>query len=105
MHEPPLPGDPASLLPRTLKLTRSSQDRLYRGTVRGFAVGAFVLLFLIGLFLLLKSLPAIDKEGWGHFLTSTGWTTSGPPPSFGILSALYWTAVIAVIALVIGIPV
>ena len=88
-----------------MRVTRSSQDRLYRGTVRGFAIAAFVLLFLIGLFLLLKSLPAIDKEGWGRFLTSTGWTTSGPHPSFGILSALYWTVIIAFIALVIGVPV
>jgi phosphate transport system permease protein len=88
-----------------LLLSRSTQDRLYRGSVRGVAIAAFALLFLIGLFLLLKSLPAIDKEGWGTFLTTTGWTTGGPHPSFGILAVLYWTVVIAVIALIVGVPV
>jgi phosphate transport system permease protein len=91
--------------PRHILVSRSPQDRAYRGAVRGTALASFVLLFLIGLFLLLKSLPAIDKEGWWTFLTTTGWTTNGPHISFGIVAALYWTVVIAVIALVVGVPV
>jgi len=102
---PDLQPPPGDYGPRHLLLSRSTQDRLYRGSVRGVAIAAFVLLFLIGLFLLLKSLPAIDKEGWGTFLTTTGWTTGGPHPSFGILAVLYWTVVIAVIALIVGVPV
>jgi phosphate transport system permease protein len=86
-------------------VSRSRQDRVYRGSVRATALAAFVLLFLIGLFLLLKSLPAIDKEGWVRFLTTTGWTTTGPHISFGIDAALYWTVIIAVIALIVGVPV
>ena len=97
-----LPGEHG---PRRVLVRRSLQDRWYRGSVRATALASFVLLFLIGLFLLLKSLPAIDKEGWGTFLTTSGWTTSGPHISFGIVAALYWTVVIAVIALVVGVPV
>jgi phosphate transport system permease protein len=85
--------------------SRLRVDKIYRGTVRGFAYASFVILFLIGLFLLLKSLPAIDKEGWGTFLTSTGWSLSGVHPHFGIVSLLYWTVVIAVIALIVGVPI
>jgi len=69
------------------------------------AIAAFVLLFLIGLFLLIKSWPAISREGWGTFLTATSWTTSGAHPHFGILAVLYWTVVIALIALIVGVPV
>jgi phosphate transport system permease protein len=96
---------PTGAVPRHVVVSRSRQDRLYRGTVRATALAAFLLLFLIGAFLLIKSLPAIDKEGWGTFLTSTAWNPSGTHPTFGILAVLYWTIVIAVIALIIGVPV
>jgi phosphate transport system permease protein len=91
--------------PREIRVSRSKQDRVYRGSVRATAIAAFVILFLIGTFLLVKSLPAIDKEGWGTFLTTTAWNPSASPPTFGILAVLYWTVVIAVIALIVGVPV
>ncbi len=100
-----VPGGPRPLAPRQIRTSRSTQDRLYRGTVRGVAITAFLLLFLIGTFLLVKSAPAIDKEGWGTFLTTTAWNPSGSPPTFGIVAVLYWTIVIAVIALIVGVPV
>jgi phosphate transport system permease protein len=95
----------AESTPRKILVRRSRQDRIYRGSVRGTAIAAFVLLFLIGTFLFIKSLPAIDREGWGAFLTNTGWNPTGPHPSFGIVAVLYWTVVIAVIALIVGVPV
>lgn len=91
--------------PRTILVRRSAADRWYRGTMRGFAIAAFVILFLIGFFLFYQSLPGIDKEGWFQFLTQSGWQTSGPHPHFGIVAVLYWTVVIAVIALVVGVPI
>lgn len=92
-------------VPRPIRVLRSRQDRLYRASVRGVAITAFVLLFLIGTFLLLKSMPAIDHEGWGTFLTTTAWNPSGLHPTFGIVAVLYWTVVIAVIALLVGVPI
>jgi phosphate transport system permease protein len=91
--------------PRTILDRRSTADRWYRGTTRGFAIAAFVILFLIGFFLLYQALPAINREGWGQFLTQAGWQTSGPHPHFGIVAVLYWTVVIAVIALIVGVPI
>jgi phosphate transport system permease protein len=91
--------------PRLVQSSRLRVDKIYRGTVRSFAYTSFIILFLIGLFLLLKSLPAIDHEGWGTFLTSTDWSLSGAHPVFGIVALLYWTVVIAFIALVVGVPI
>jgi phosphate transport system permease protein len=99
------PGTPAPLEPRSVLVRRSRTDRIYRGSVTLTAVVAFVLLFLIGLFLLIQSLPAVDKEGWGTFLTSTEWHTGGAHPSFGIVAVLYWTVIIATIALIVGLPI
>jgi phosphate transport system permease protein len=61
-----------------------------------------VVLFLIGLLLLLQGLPAYHKMGLS-FLTVQVWDPSGG--RIGVASALYWTAVIALIALVIGAPI
>jgi phosphate transport system permease protein len=91
--------------PRPVLVRRSLADRWYRGTMRGFAIAAFVILFLIGFFLFYQSLPGVDKEGWVRFLTTTGWQTNGAHPHFGIVAVLYWTVVIAVIALVVGVPI
>jgi phosphate transport system permease protein len=86
-------------------MSRSLQDRWYRHSVRAIGLVSFALLFAIGFFLFWKSRHVIDAEGWRTFLTTTGWTTSGPHISFGIVAALYWTVVIAAIALIVGVPV
>jgi phosphate transport system permease protein len=91
--------------PRRLFARRSVRDRWYRASVTAVAVASFVLLFLIGFFLFWESRHAIDAEGWKTFLTTTSWRTSGRHISFGIVAALYWTVVIAVIALIVGVPV
>ena len=39
-----------------------------------------------------------------RFFTATAWEPQGTPPSFGIFAVLYWTVVIAVIALAIALP-
>jgi phosphate transport system permease protein len=101
------PAVPASEAPRprTVVARRLPQDRVYRGVASATAIGAFVLLFLIGVFLLVKSLPAFQHESLWTFLTTTGFITNGAHPRFGVASALYWTVIIALIAGVVGIPV
>jgi phosphate transport system permease protein len=95
---------PSLVKPITITTKRSPQDRIFRGIAKGAGFGTFVILFLIGLFLLLKSLPAFESQGIG-FLTNTGWQTTGEHPKFGVLSALSGSMVISVIALVVAIPV
>jgi phosphate transport system permease protein len=83
---------------------RSTEDRLFRGLTRVAGLGTFLVLFFIGLFLFLESLPAFRSQGLSFF-TNTGWQTTGAHPKFGVLSALTGSVLIALIALVVAIPV
>ena len=62
------------------------------------------LLVLIGLFLVLQSWPAFQLMGLRFFTTMT-WQPDGVQHQFGIAAIIYWTIVIAAIALVIAVPV
>ena len=90
--------------PRFLTARWTRQDRIYRLLVTSVAVGAFALLFAIGLFLFLKSLPTYKHESFWTFLTTTSFNTTGHQV-FGVAAALYWTVVIALIAVVVGVPI
>jgi phosphate transport system permease protein len=92
--------------PEKIKISSklSGEDRAFRAIAKGAGIGTFVILFLIGLFLLIESIPAFRSQGW-HFLTNTGWQVSGKHPKFGVLSALTGSILIAIIALVVAIPV
>ncbi len=63
-----------------------------------------MLLVLIGLFLVLQSVPAFNLQGLSFF-TTLAWQPDGTRHQFGIAAVIYWTLVIAVIALVIAVPV
>lgn len=89
--------------PRTVAASRTKSDRIYRGVAQGAGISTLVLLVFIGVFLLLRSSDALQHMGLGFF-TKTEWAPQGDPPSFGILAVIYWTVVIAVIALVVAIP-
>jgi phosphate transport system permease protein len=94
------PGDDA---PRTIVSRASTGDRIFRGILR--AGGLFVLFItgMILLFLFLRSLGAFRRAGFGFF------TTASFAPEltnhFGIAALLPDSALIAVIALAIAIPV
>ncbi len=90
--------------PISLQTLRSREDRVYRGVVRGAGIGALALLFLIGLFLFLRGWPALHLRGW-RFFTTSGFQTLGSHPTFGVLASLYGTVVVAVVALIVGVPV
>jgi phosphate transport system permease protein len=79
-------------------------DKIYRGMATGSGLLTLVILCLIGVFLVIRALPAFRQMGFA-FLTTTKWQPDGLTHQFGIAALLYWTAVIAVIALVIAIPV
>ena len=90
--------------PIVVSSLRRTDDRLFRGLVRGAGFGALVLLFLIGLFLFLRGWPALHLRGW-QFFTTSGYHTLGAHPAFGVLASLYGTVVVALVALVVGVPV
>lgn len=76
---------------------------MFRGMAVGAAWSVLIILGLIALFLVLESWPALQSAGWG-FLTRWEWDPdiSG---TFGIVSMLYGTVMIAAIALTVGLPV
>ena len=92
--------------PRPIRLNtrRSTEDRLFRGVTRAAGYLSFVVLFLIGFFLLWRALPAFRYMG-AAFFTTTEFVTGGPHPRFGVAAALYGSVVIAIIAVVIAVPV
>lgn len=95
-------------VPRPIVRRPNPTDRfVYRGGVKAVALLTLVILGLIGVFLLLKGLPAFRSQGI-HFFTNTGWQTEATrtgQASFGIRNALIGTAVTSLFAMIIGVPV
>ena len=98
LHPDPAGGD-ATLSPRSVSATRSRADNWYRGVIMTVALAAFVVLFLIGLFLLIRGLGVLNHESLWTFLTSTAFQPTGAHPKVGVVALLYWTVVIGLIAL------
>ena len=83
---------------------RSREDRIFRLVARLAGLTVFVILFLIGFFLLLRGLPALRAMGPRYFTTS-GYGTIHKPYHFGALAQMYGTIVISIIAVIFGVPV
>lgn len=90
--------------PRVVVSGRTKADRVFRFSATGAGVVTLALLVLIGAFLLIRALPALSSQGIG-FLTQSAWQPEQDPPIFGIAAVLYWTGVIALIAMAIAVPV
>lgn len=90
--------------PRALAPSRARSDRVFRGVTTGAGGLTLVILVLIGLFLLIQSWPAFQQNGIG-FLYKWDWNPEGTTHNAGVGAIMYWTIVIAVIALVIAVPI
>lgn len=92
--------------PIRIKAVRSRADVAFRWTVKSAGFITFVVLFLIGLFLLLRALPAFRYMGF-RFFTTTEFltnTSKGAKANFGVLAALYGSVVVALVAIVVAVP-
>jgi phosphate transport system permease protein len=91
--------------PRPIVLRRTGPDRFFRAATLAAAMTTLVVLVLIGLFLFLKSLPALRAAGWRFF------TTVNLPPDvsshdhFGIAALIFGTVEISLIALFFAVPI
>jgi len=101
VRDVPQPGGPR---PISIRTDRSVQDQVYRVITSATGLGTLVLLFLIGLFLLLRGLPALRIEGF-RFVTTSGFETIGKNLHFGVAASLFGTFVVATVALVVAVPV
>ncbi|MFM7271735.1 MAG: phosphate ABC transporter permease subunit PstC [Actinomycetes bacterium] len=81
---------------------RNGADRWFRGVVTGAGAFTLALMALIGLFLLVRSMDALRAAG-PSFLTTAVWEPDGG--SFGIAAVLLGTALIAVVALAMAVPI
>jgi phosphate transport system permease protein len=97
-------GAPDHDRPRRILPSRGRADRAYRRLATGAGLLTLVVLVLIGVFLVLRSIPAFQQNGLAFFTTAR-FAPDSAGHHAGILAVLYWTAVIAVIAVVIAVPV
>jgi phosphate transport system permease protein len=96
------PPASAADVPRRISLNRTRADRAYRGVTASAGLLTLVILFLIGLFLFIRALPAFRQNGLG-FLTDTAWNPDGGQA--GVAALVYGTVTISLIGLVIGVPI
>ena len=89
--------------PRRIPTSRGPADILFRRIGTGAGLFTFLLLGLIGLFLVVRAWPAFKLMG-PRFFTETTWNPDYGTHTFGIAAVLYWTVVIAIIALIIAVP-
>jgi phosphate transport system permease protein len=101
---------PTSLRARERRRTRrevgdepTRADRLFGALTSAAGLTVLVLLFLIGVFLLLRSREAFDVMGW-RFFTTVEWDVQADDPTFGVLGLLIGTVLVAVIAVTIAVP-
>lgn len=102
--EPGSPVDSPIDQPRIVSRSLAKQDRIYESVAVTAGLSTLAILTLIGTFLLIRSSDVFRTTGLSFF-TSTEWRPDASPPQFGIVAVLYWTVVVALIALVIAVPV
>jgi len=70
--------------------TRRVGDRVFSGLTTGAGLFVLVLIVAIGVFLLTKAVPAVQKDSTS-FLGTKGWQPDNNPSSFGIAALVFGT--------------
>ncbi len=104
---------PATIPPKREITTKPRlSDRIFRGVVTSGGLSSLVILGLILIFLLFNGYNTLKTQGI-HFLTSSNWQAAvndagqvDPKNShFGIAAMLIGTMIVAIIAVVVGVPI
>ena len=90
-------------VPRPIVAKPSGSDRIFRGILRGAGIVVLLITGLILFFLIIRSLSAFQRAGFGFFTTSAFQPETSD--QFGIAALLPDSALIAVIALLVAVPV
>ncbi len=90
--------------PRLIEQVRDRADHWFRGITTGGGALVLVIMVLVFAFLTIQSWQALQADGFLKFVTNEHWSPESTPPDFGIAAILTGTALIAVVALVIGFP-
>jgi phosphate transport system permease protein len=89
--------------PRLIVARPSAGDKVFRGILRGSGITVLVITGMILVFLILRSLSALQRAGLGFFTTQNFLPETSN--QFGIAALLPDSIMIALIALVIAVPV
>jgi len=101
---PAVPGGPTGPVRRTVEDNLTQVDKWFNRVTLGSGLVVLLLLFLVGLFLFLRSQDALSQSGYWGFLTREGWRTDVKPPQIGVLGLLGGTVLVALIAISIAVP-
>ncbi len=99
-----LPYGGAAPGPRTVDDPPTRADRAFSAATSGAGLVVFVILVLIGTFLVLRATRTFDSQGLSFF-TRVEWRTDVRPPRLGVLGLLVGTVIVATIAVCIAVPV
>ncbi|WP_369797626.1 phosphate ABC transporter permease subunit PstC [Mycobacterium sp. UM_WGJ] len=101
------PASTPSVTPTALRSTGSRlQDRLFRLVAEGSGVLIIVLISAVGGFLLLRAIPALQRNRENFFTYGGSWvTTNTSAMHFGIAEMLQVTVFVSVFALLLAMPV
>jgi phosphate transport system permease protein len=95
---------PAPLLWGSAKPSRG--DRMFRGLAEGSGVLIVVLIAAIGLFLLMRAVPALARNQVNFFTYGGNWDTANTAAMrFGVFDLVQVTILVALFALVLAMPV
>ena len=90
---------------RTLKGSKVRfGDRLFSGLTLGAGIAVLVVLGAIAAFLVWRSVPGLRADS-ANFLTTRDWFPDAQPARFGILAIAFGTAMTAVLAMAIAVPI
>lgn len=94
--------------PRVITTEPRFTDKVFRAVVTSGGMVSFVLLGLIGFFLVYNGFEAMRNAGLG-FITGFDWVDAIPeenqPASYGIGAMLYGTIVTGILAMLMGVPI
>jgi phosphate transport system permease protein len=86
---------------RSLRSRLGLSDIAFRSALRGFGMMVLLLELMLGSFLAYRASQALRKAGWS-FLTTQAWNPDGG--GFGIAAVITGTCLIALTAVVVGVP-
>jgi phosphate transport system permease protein len=99
-HPPATPMNPS----RQAKVRLG--DRIFRGLAEGSGILIVALIAAIGIFLLIRAVPALARNEENFFLFSGNWnTTDTAAMHFGVFELLQVTVLVSLFALVLAMPV
>ena len=87
--------------PRTISVDVDSSDLLFRRILRGTGIFVLAVMSMIGIFLALRAVQALELVGFG-FLTTAAWEPDAG--NFGIAAVLTGTVLIGLVAVAFALP-